>query len=69
MNHIHRLQADLDVARAALHATDQALREFRAHLVSEKFQGFEPDGSRKDWIAIADVDARLCGIIAIGSSP
>jgi hypothetical protein len=29
------------------------------HLHGEKFRGFEPDGSRKDWIAVADVLAWL----------
>ena len=33
----------------------------------EKFSGFEADGSRKDWIAVRDVDARLLEIIAAGT--
>jgi hypothetical protein len=62
MNHITRLQIDLAAAQAALAAKDQAIQAFRAHLDGEKFRGFEDDGSRKDWIAIADVLAWLAMI-------
>jgi hypothetical protein len=55
MNHIVRLQSELFAARAALAATDDAVQEFLVHLNGEKFCGFETDGSRKDWIAVADV--------------
>ncbi len=63
MNHIIRLQSEVARLQGALCAKDEALRVFRAHLTSEKFQGFETDGSRKDWIAIRDVDAWLNHII------
>lgn len=62
MNHITRLQIDLAAAQATLAAKDQAIQAFRAHLDGEKFRGFEDDGSRKDWIAIADVLAWLAMI-------
>jgi hypothetical protein len=55
MNHIMRLQSELSAARAAIAATDDAIQDFREHLSGEKFRGFEADGSRKDWIAVADV--------------
>jgi hypothetical protein len=55
MNHIARLQADLSAARAAIAARDDAIQAFRVHLDSEKFRGVESDGSRKDWVAVADV--------------
>jgi hypothetical protein len=66
MNYITRLQAELAAARSELDAKYDALRDFRCHIAGKKFQGFEPDGTRKDWIAIADVDARLRDIIAAG---
>ena len=67
MNYITGLQNDLAVAQEQLQAKDEALRAFRAHIASEKFAGFDRDGSRKDWIAVRDVDARLLQIIAAGA--
>ena len=66
MNYITRLQNELAEARVELAAKDAALQAFRAHIASEKFCGFEADGSRKDWIAVRDVDTHLCQIIAAG---
>lgn len=67
MNHIARLQSELAAAREQALAKDEALRAFRAHLASSKFCGFDCDGSRRDWIAVRDVDARLLEIIAAGT--
>jgi len=67
MNYITRLQEDLARAQEQLEAKDEALRDFRAHIACAKFSGFETDGSRKDWIAVRDVDARLLQIIAAGT--
>ncbi len=67
MNYIARLQEELARAQQQLEAKDGALRAFRAHIASEKFAGFATDGSRKDWIAVRDVDARLLEIIAAGT--
>lgn len=64
MNHITRLQEDLARATAELAAKCERVRAFRAHLTTPKFIGYEPDGSRRDWIAIADVDAWLTEILA-----
>ncbi|WP_158930117.1 hypothetical protein [Acidisphaera sp. S103] len=64
MNYIARLQQDLTAALEQLKLKDETLRAFRAHSAGEKFSGFEADGSRKDWIAVRDVDARLLEIIA-----
>ena len=69
MNYIARLQADLAVVQAILSVQDQVIEEFRAHLSGDKFAGTEADGSRKDWIAISDVQAWLARIIAAGASP
>ena len=43
---------------------NEGLAAIRAHNISEKFAGIHSDASRKDWIATADVDARLRAIIA-----
>ena len=64
MNYIARLQCELAEAPERLQAKDEALRAFRTHIAGEKFSGFDNDGSRRDWIAVRDVDARLLEIIA-----
>ena len=65
MNHIHRLRAERDQARATVCALTDAVHAFRAHLLLPKFQGFDVDGDRKDWIATSDVLARLQEIVTI----
>ena len=67
MNYIARLQGELAEAQEQLQAKDEALRAFRAHITGEKFSSFDSDGSRKDWIAVRDVDARLLDILAAGT--
>ena len=67
MNYITSLQGELAEAQEQLQAKDEALRAFRAHIAGEKFSGFDSDGSRKDWIAVRDVDARLLDILATGT--
>ncbi len=67
MNYITRLQSELAEMQDQLQAKDEALQAFRAHIASEKFCGFDADGSRRDWIAVRDVDARLLEIIAAGT--
>jgi hypothetical protein len=64
MNHIMRLQTDLSTVRAELAAKAARIQAFRIHLTGEKFIGFEPDGSRKDWISVADVYAWLATVLA-----
>ena len=64
MNYIARLQAELAAAQAALSAKAEAVQEFRVHLAGDKFAGIEPDGNRKDWIAVSDVHAWLALIAA-----
>ena len=55
-NYIARLREQV----TTLEADDKALREraqeFRVHLAGPKFSGTETDGSRKDYIATADVE-------------
>jgi hypothetical protein len=67
MNYITRLQAELADANSILAAKAEALQEFRVHLSGDKFAGFEPDGGRKDWIAVGDVNAWLARIAAAGA--
>ena len=62
MNYISRLQEKLADANASLAAKAEALQEFRVHLAGDKFAGFEPDGGRKDSIAVRDVNAWLARI-------
>ncbi len=67
MNYIARLQEELACTMAALAAQAEAIQEFRIHLAGDKFAGFEADGSRKDWIAVGEVNAWLARIMAAGS--
>jgi hypothetical protein len=67
MNYITRLQADLTSAQAEAAAKAEAMQDFRTHLASDKFAGHDPDGSRRDWIAVADVYAWLSHIAAAGT--
>ena len=67
MNYIVRLQADVASAQAELAAKAEAIQAFHIHLAGEKFRGIEADGSRKDWIAVADVLAWLAIITDAGA--
>lgn len=67
MNTITQLQGALAEVQEQLQAKDEALRAFRVHIASGKFSGFDSDGSRRDWIAVRDVDARLLDTIATGT--
>lgn len=66
MNHIHKLQAQV------VELNDQHLRraerfaEFRAHLASSKFNPVQSDGSRGDWISVADVQRWMAYIEDLG---
>jgi hypothetical protein len=59
VNIIHRLKAEVAARDAALSRVRQDLEDFVVLLHSQKFAGQESDGSRKDWIATADVLHRL----------
>ena len=67
MKYIVRLQSDLAVAQAEIAAKAETIREFQIHLAGSKFSGAEPDGSRKDWIAVSDVHAWLTRIMTAGA--
>jgi len=66
MNHIAWLQGQLTAAQTSAAATAEAVQEFRGHLASGKFAGTDADGSRRDWIATADITAWLARITAAG---
>lgn len=66
MNHIHRLQHERDITLEQLNAMQAAIQSFRVHLDGPKFQGFESDGGRRDWIAVNDVLAWLRTIETAG---
>ena len=55
MNYIKTLQAIGDERGQRLADLHQQIEWMRGHLLSPKFQGEDPDGSRRDWIATADV--------------
>lgn len=59
MNYIKQLEQDKTNLITQLEAIKNELDSFRLHLNSNKFTGTEPDGSRKDWIATADVVNRI----------
>ena len=58
MNHILRLQANLDQLKADMECIRLEVESFIVHLNSDKFRGTD-NGERKDWIATADVMERL----------
>jgi len=66
MNHILRLQSDLAAAQAEIAAKTAVVQEFRSHLLGAKFSGSDPDGSRRDWIAVGDVHSWLSRLLAAG---
>lgn len=59
MNHIHRLQNDVADLSGQILRRAERIREFREHLASPKFNAEQADGSRGDWIAVADVQRWL----------
>lgn len=58
MNHIKRLETDKSELLDAIITRDEKVQEFREYLQSSKF-GPQADGSRGDWIAVADVERWL----------
>jgi len=67
MNYILRLQSDIAAAQAEIAAKAAVVQEFRAHLLGPKFNGTHLDGSRRDWIAIADVHSWVSRLLAAGT--
>jgi hypothetical protein len=55
-SYITRLREQVEGLEAGDKALRERIQEFRMHLAGPKFTGTEHDGSRKDWIATADVE-------------
>lgn len=58
-NYIASLQQQANDLQTRIDAAAAELAEFRAHLLGPKFQAAAADPDRRDWIATADVLARL----------
>jgi hypothetical protein len=69
MNYIYTLQKEFAATRDTLREKDDIIFEFRTHLAGPKFAGQDPDGSRRDWIATADVLIWLARISAVDVPP
>lgn len=65
MNYIKRLEEQNKSLKSEISEATQAIQEFRTFLLSSKFQGYDLDGTRKDWISTIDVEARLAYIQAM----
>lgn len=55
MNYIKQLEQERSELQEAAVSKAEKVQEFRAHLNSPKFAAVQQDGSRGDWIAVADV--------------
>lgn len=62
MNYIARLQEENRLLNQKIADIDRWRKEFLAHLASEKFQGVDSNGERKDWISTQDVRNLLAGL-------
>lgn len=58
MNHIKRLQSELVESTYQILQTSERIQEFKEHLASPKFAE-QQDGTRGDWISVADVQRWL----------
>jgi hypothetical protein len=58
MNYITKLQQDRGEAVERVLSMKDRIQEFRVHLSGPKF-GPQADGSRGDWISLADVERWL----------
>ena len=57
--YIVRLREQITTLEAGDKALRERIQEFRVHIAGPKCSGTEHDGSRKDWIAMADVERWL----------
>lgn len=62
MNYINKLQVENQQLNARIRSVNEEINNFRAFLFSDKFQGYDKDGGRKDWIATTDVDAKMAAL-------
>jgi hypothetical protein len=59
MNHIHRMQNEIVQLNGDILTRAERIQDFRNHLASPKFNPVQADGTRGDWIAVADVQRWL----------
>lgn len=59
MNYIKQLESAKAELQDAVITRAEKVQEFREYLQSSKFAPVQPDGSRGDWIAVADVNRWL----------
>jgi hypothetical protein len=59
MNHILKLQQENQELKNKIEEMENWRMSFLSHLHSEKFQGSDSNGERKDWISTGDVIAQL----------
>lgn len=63
MNYIHALVARNKALEAEVAALRAAADDFKCDLIlNPKYHGYEPDGSRKDWISVRDALNRIRNI-------
>ena len=62
MNYIKRLETENAELRQRAESSEKEICDFLAFCLSSKFVGTDANGQRKDWISIADVQARLMEI-------
>lgn len=55
MNYIKQLEADKAELNNTILTRAERIQELREYLASTKFAPVQPDGSRGDWVAVADV--------------
>lgn len=56
------LQEQNNVLRGIIAMTEAQILDFKQELYGPKFNGVDADGSRKDWMATADIQRRLTEI-------
>jgi len=61
-NYIKTLQDNNEALKLGVALARAECAEIRAHLLCTKFQGTDPDGARRDWIATGDVLRRIAEI-------
>ena len=64
MHYVTHLKKDNKDLADELHRIDAEFRVFQQELAGKKFQGVDPEGDRKDWINVQDVNYRIQSILA-----
>tara|TARA_R110000822_G_scaffold84959_7_gene199258 strand:+ start:730 stop:945 length:216 start_codon:yes stop_codon:yes gene_type:complete len=59
MNYIKQLQEENKELKSRIDNTDNMIREFKGYLITDKFNGYDQDGDRLDWISRSELTGRL----------